>query len=380
MRRLPAVMLALAACSCGPSFAAPPSQTTLASTDCTFDIIQPDHGATAKAFRAWLKPRADELVDGGDVDQNGDVYIADLDNNGSDELLFARHEGSGSYLYVWVFRGAGSSWSPVDNLPFDRQLELAHDYRGPMMNEPQLLARFCGKTTLIFQGGTEPNYYPVGLVWEGTDVTQLCSAPWLARHRRAAGDLVKQGMLDEARVLLDGVQRGCEKTAPAEWRAIQDDLAAIAARTASARADTYDFSWVKAAIKKDQDQQLVLDSRFDAMLIAIVPDAKMGSDSFRGALKKSVWLPDQPRVIDDRYLVISGCEPHNCGNKGFLWIDTTSHQAIAMTNGTLASRSTAADKIPVEFWRHTEEVVGKWADGTVEYLDGAGKTAVVKVP
>ena len=370
------IFFLVASSACG---APQPPVPVTASQTCAYEIVQPDKGAKAAAFRAWLKPKADEL--GLEVNSDpGDVYIADLDNDGIDETIFAQEQGSGSYLYLWVFRGEQNKWTLVEHLPFDDQLLGAQVYRGPLMNEPQLVARLCGKTIINLMGGLEPNYFPVGLLWEGTTAKRVCRAEWLTRHQRAANDLEKKGMLDEARVLLDGVQQGCESEAPEAVHAIRDDLVRIKAAAARSSAATYDFSWLIEAIKRDPDQQLVLDARFTQMLVVLVPDAQLGNESLRGAVKKSVWLPDPAKIIDGRYIVLSGCEPHNCGNKGLLWIDLQTKQAIAITGGLLASRTVAPEKIPDPFFKHALEAMGDWADETVDFIDASGKTAKVRVP
>jgi hypothetical protein len=375
MRSMPAVALAVMAASCGrsqPERPPTPSQ-------CVYEIVQPDTSQTADAFRAWLKPQADALF-GRDEVVNGDVFMADLNNDGTGELLFAWHEGSGSYLNVLVYRRAGDTWSQVEPLPFEDRLQAAHEYSGPLMTEPQLVGRLCGKTIINLMGGIEPNYYPDSFIWEGNTTKPICSAPWLTRHRAAAADLVKRGMLDEARVLLSGVRKGCEKESAAEVRAIDEDGAGIARTTAAASAASYDFSWLMSEVKKNPDGQLVRDPRFGAMLVTIVPDAQLEQESLRGALKKSVWLPDDPKIIDDRYIVISGCEPHNCGNRGLVWIDIATKQAIAMTGGVLASKTTDPSKIPTAFWEQTLEAVGDWPDEGIDFIGADGKTTAVKKP
>jgi len=246
------------------------------------------------------------------------------------------------------------------------------------MREPQLVARLCGRTIISLRGGSEPNYYPESFVWEGNTTRPVCNGPWLTRHRTAAADLVKRGMLDEARVLLNGVQQGCDTESPAEVRAIKDDLAQIARTTAAASAATYDFSWVMSEVKKNPEGQLVLDPRFGAMLVAIVPDAQLEGESFRGALKKSIWLPHDPKIIDGRYLVISGCEPHNCENRGLVWIDTEAKQGIAMSGGVLASKTTQPSMIPGVFWTHTLDAVGSWMDEGIDFIGPDGKTTTVR--
>ena len=373
MRRILVATLAVAVTACGRS-QTPSAAATAAPQDCPYEIVQPDTSDKAAAFRAWLKANTKEIFDRTDVDfpENGDVFISNLDNDSADEFLFAWHEGSGSYLSGLVFRPAADKWSLVEHSPFEDQ-ELAHEYAGPRMREAQLVARLCGKTIINFAAGIEPNYYPASLIWQSNQITPVCSAPWLTRHQRAASQLEKTGMLDEARVLLNGVQQGCESESPAGVRAVRADLARIAVATAEASPAAYDFSWVVKEVKRDPDQQLVLDPRFSAMLVSLVPDAMLEHQSLRGALKKSVWLPDPAKWLDDRYLVISGCEPHNCGNRGLLWIDTATRQAIAITDGTLASRSTDPSKIPELFWKHALDVFGGFADETVEYIAPSGQ-------
>jgi hypothetical protein len=376
MRWMPAAALAVVSMSCVHSHVA----TVPTAPQCAYEIVQHNTSPTAEAFLDWLKPQADDLFGGGHVLENGDVFIADLNNDGTDEYMFAWHEGSGSYLNVLVFRRAGDQWAEVD-LPFeDQEFPLSHEYRGPLLQEDQLVGRLCGKTIINLMGGIEPNYFPQSWIWEGNTAKPLCSAPWLTHHRAAAADLVKRGMLDEARVLLNGVQNGCEKESPAEVRAINEDIAVIAKTTASASAASYDFSWMMSEVKKHPSGQLVLDPRFGTMLMTIVPDAQLEFRSLRGEVKMSVWLPDDPKIIDDRYIVISGCEPHNCGNKGFVWIDTKTKQGIAMTGGMLTSKTTAPDKIPEVFWEHTLDAVGEWTDEDIEFIGPDGKRASVKAP
>jgi hypothetical protein len=357
----------------GMQAAVPPAPT------CVYEVVKPDTSAAAEAFRATLDPGPQDGFDSRDI-ENGNVLIADVDNDGTNEIVFATYQGSGSYLYARIYRRAEDRWVLVEHPPID-QLSGSHDYAGPLMHEPQLLARLCGKTIFNFRDGSEPNYYPHSVIWEGNAARRVCSAPFLKHHQIAAADLVKRGMLDEARVLLNGVQRGCEKESPAEVRAIKADVARIARTTFAASAAKDDFSWLIEQVKKNPGQQFVLDPRFGAMLVTIVPNLQLDHESLRGALKKSVWLPDVARVFEDRYVFLSGCEPHNCGNKGFIWIDTVAKQGIVMTGGKLASKTTSVTKIPEAFWKQTLEAAGPWTDPPgriIDYIDPSGMTNFVR--
>jgi len=378
MRLTPIVALAIAI-GCGRASIPSPAAQDAALPQCTYEIVRPDMSAAAAQFRAWLQPHAEQLFGGGDA-ANGDVFIADVNNDGSNEFVFTRHEGSGSYLDAMIFRRDGHAWSQVEHTPLEDRLTGEHEYSGALMNEPQLMARLCGKTILNFMGGSEPNYYPDSVIWEGAAARPVCSAAWLTHHRAAAADLVKRNMLDEARVLLDGVRR-CGAATPSDLREINDDLARIVAVAATASGAAYDFSWLLDEVKRNPDQQLVLDPRFGEMLVAVMPDVQIDGESLRGALKKSVWLPGDSRVIDNRYAVIAGCEPHNCGNRGFVWIDAREKRAIAMTGGVLASKTTSASSIPAVFWKQVQDAVGIWTiEKTVDFIGADGKTAAVAVP
>jgi hypothetical protein len=375
-----AAALVFAIAACGRPQTPPPSAAT-ALPECAYEIVEPDTSEKAARFRDWLTANGDQLLDvtGVDFAATGDVFIANLDNDGGDEFLFAWHEGSGSYLSGLVLRATGDTWSLVERSPFTDQ-QLVREYAGPQLKDAQLVVRLCGQTIVNFSGGIEPNYYPVSVLWQRDRITPVCSAPWLRHHQRAANDLEAAGLLDEARVLLAGVQQGCESASPAEVRAIRADLARIGAATAKASTAAYDFAWLVNEVKRDPDQQLVLDPRFSAMLVSLVPDAMFERESLRGALRKSLWLPDRSKLIDGRYVVISGCEPHNCGNRGLLWIDTATRRAIAVTGGTVASRSAEPSQIPPLFWTHALEVAGGWAEETVDYIGASGKAVKLKFP
>lgn len=398
------------------------------ASPCTHEVIRPEKSVRTRAFLEWLKAHAEETLDQfafrleGPSVPNLDVYIADVDNDGADEYVFPLHEGSGGYLYLWVFRRAGTGWSLAKDVPFADRIEGAHDYSGPLMKESELLVRFCGRTFISFAGGDIPNYYPETYIWERGAWRLVCDTPWLEYQRRVFKGLFDDRRYDPAHVLLDGVQRLCQSAAaPDTWLWMQSDLAlasyrmkafntclehvrsaenapAFARAPASLRkavstnaalceagrknliagaGSRYDVAWLKAAVKRDPGVQLVLDRRFDGLLAAIVPDARLeNGQSLRSALKLSIWLPDPAQLIEGRYIVLRGCEPHNCENKGVIWLDTATRQAIGMTAGTLASTTTGASRIPWQFWQHVELPAGI----TMDYVDRAGVKKEVTVP
>jgi hypothetical protein len=180
--------------------------------------------------------------------------------------------------------------------------------------------------------------------------------------------------------------KAAEKSAAYErgGEAVQKALATNASlcreaqeRAARRAAPDYDYSWLRDELLRDPDQQIVLDARFDGVLSAIVPEAKIGAQSLRDALKRSVWLPQPAEFLaGNRYLVYSGCEPHNCENRGTIWIDFQSKKSVVSTGGVLASMTVAPSEIPAEFWEHVH--LGSGFD--MDYIGAGGKTTRIRVP
>jgi hypothetical protein len=390
---------------------------------CVYEVVRPDDGDRGAAFRGWLKAHAETLGDSAYLMDEGtghplEVLIADIDNDGADEYMLASWEGSGHYLSLWVFRRTGKEWAAVTPTPLDAPLAGAREYRGPRMDGSHLLARFCGKTYVNLMGGAVPNYFPESYLWERGALHPACDTPWLNHQRHEFQGLFDQAFYDEAHLLLDGVQGRCASAADAEtWLWIQSDLAltayrmktygdglehvaaaersgafahastavkkAIAANAELCRAarrkglhgdPAYDFSWL---LKAPPRTQIVMDPRFDGLLSAIAPEARFGDGQpLRDALKLGVWLAEPPALVEGRYLLIAGCEPHNCGNRGFIWIDTVARKAILSTEDTLASTTVDAAHIPEAFWKQAPVPPGL----NLDYIGPDGEKVQVEIP
>jgi hypothetical protein len=390
---------------------------------CTYEVVRPEEGERGNAFRAWLKAHAQALGDSAYLmDENAghslEVLIADIDNDGADEYVLASWEGSGHYLSLWVFRRTGKEWAAVTPTPLEAPLAGAREYRGPRMDESHLLARFCGKTYVNLMGGQVPNYFPESYLWEHGASHPACDTPWLEHQRHEFQGLFDLGFYDEAHLLLDGVQGRCASVADGEtWLWMQSDLALTAyrmktygdclehvtaarestdfaggsaavkkaiaanasfcrtARTKGVRDDpAYDFSWLPGVGPRTQ---LVMDPRFDGLLSAVVPEARLGDGQpLRDSLKLGLWLAEPPALVDGRYLLIAGCEPHNCGNRGFLWVDTVARKAILSTEDTLASTTVDSAHIPEAFWKQAPVPPGTKLD----YIGPDGGKTQVEIP
>jgi hypothetical protein len=415
----------LLATACFVSAPAASAKDPSQSGECRPEVIRPDAGPRSAAFLTWLQAHARQalgdaayVADGSSVAETR-VLIADIDNDGRDEYVLADWEGSGHYLSLWVFDRSGDSWT-LRHGPLG-EIKMAHDYRGPQMDESQLLVRFCGRVYVSFMGGEAPHYSPATFVWQGGKALPACDTPWLRYQRRTFQGLFDAGRYDDAHGLLDGVQSSCASAAdPETWLWMQSDLALTAhrmkaygdcldhvtaarksaafakagpalrkalsanaalcagAKTKTARSSrpSYDFTWLMAEVERRPDQQLVLDPRFDGLLSAIVPEWKLeDGKTLRDALKLAVWLPDPAEVVADRYLVITGCEPHNCGNRGLIWIDAVARRSIVSIGELLASTTIDAADVPQEFWDKA-----RVDDGDLDYVGPSGSRTRIRRP
>jgi hypothetical protein len=366
-----------------------------ATKPCTAEVVRADERAT-RALVAWLGDHGKEVGWGEDQEylleepavSGLSVLVVDVDNDGTSEHVLTSHQGSGGFLYAWVFRTAGTGYSLVKT-PLDEPLQGGHDYYNPQTEQSELFVRFCGRTYVRFAVATGPHPAPLTYVVESGSARHACDTEWLKHERRTFQKLFERGRYDAAHGLLRGVQQSCATAADPElWLWMQSDLALTAHRLKAeatcreyvARAESsaawtrgsegvrkalatngrlcaaarpsipYDFSWLKTLVRDPADQ-FVLDPRFDGLLSAIVPDATLeGGTLLREALKLSLWLPEPIELVGERTLVLSGCEPHNCGNRGLVWIDLAEKKALVVTGGLVASTGFEAKSIPPAFW------------------------------
>jgi hypothetical protein len=138
-----------------------------------------------------------------------------------------------------------------------------------------------------------------------------------------------------------------------------------------------DLSWLRTV---KAGAQIVLDPRFDGLLSAAVPDVEATeTEDVRNDVRLSLWVAeDSPAAVEEgRYVVFSGCKPHDCSNTGFIWVDLAANAAIA-GNGDLFSRTIDAQHIPPRFW---EDVVHRVIPGMeITYRGPDGKPLEITVP
>jgi hypothetical protein len=140
-----------------------------------------------------------------------------------------------------------------------------------------------------------------------------------------------------------------------------------------------DFSWL-LELEADPDRQFVFDDRFEALLTSIVPDVSIRGDRLRDDLRLNLWLPGSARVLGRRYVVLTGCRPHDCESKGFAWVDVVGKRSAVYAHGHLASTSFAAREVPPEVWAQLTETIGPPDGFELVFVDAQGRTSTIVVP
>jgi len=140
-----------------------------------------------------------------------------------------------------------------------------------------------------------------------------------------------------------------------------------------------DFSWL-LELERDPERQFVLDHRFEALLTSIVPDVLIEGDRLRDDLRLNLWLPETTRVLGRRYVVLTGCRPHDCESKGFAWIDVVGKRSAVYAFGHLASTTFAAHEVPPEVWAQLTDTIGPPEGFELVFVDAQGRTSPIVVP
>jgi hypothetical protein len=127
-------------------------------------------------------------------------------------------------------------------------------------------------------------------------------------------------------------------------------------------------------------EQIALEPRFDGLLSAAVPDIEVTAEQdVRNKLRDSVWLLDDPKVADGgRYVMVAGCEPHNCDSGGFIWVDLATNAAIAYDREELLSRTIDPQHIPPRFWEDVRDRVPPGPE--ITYRGPSGKSEDIVIP
>jgi hypothetical protein len=388
---------------------------------CKVEQVRPEQGERRARFIGWLKTHRAKSDWPEETDFEGPepridnylLHIVDIDNDGRDEYVLSDVGGTANILAFSVFRPSGDGWTPEET-PFEPGIREWAEVRPRGL---QLFVRFCGKTYVNLLGGQGPNYFRDTQIWEGSEVRPVCDAPWLKEQRRYFQSLFDHKLYDEAYAFLAGARDSCKAAEDREtllWmesdlaltgfkmgtydtclghvaaarkspgfasagKSLRRALAANATLCGKAKAKgpshDYDFSWLRE-LGHDPETPYALDPRFNGLLSAVAPDVRLeDGELFRDVLKLGVWVPEPTRWIDKRYVLLSGGEPHNPGNRGFIWIDMVTRRSIVGNTQVMGSKTFRFASVPHEFW----DQLGRHGI-QVKYLEPGGEWREIETP
>jgi hypothetical protein len=423
--------MALVACLAGRAEGAPAAALSSPARRCQVEVVHPERGERGARFIAWLNAHPQQAPDSRPTDER--VLIADVDNDGQDEYVVITWEGSGGFLGLWVYRPSGDGWTPME---VPKELQYAtHEFVDPLSNEPTGLVRFCGSTYVVLAGGDGPNPWREAYLWQGGTARRVCDVAWLEEQRRFFQELFDHQLFDEAYGFLNGAQASCQPPPdPQLWLWMESDLAltahrvgidrsclahvATAQRSAAAAnaspalqkalatnarlcsgaaarsAVRYDFSWLRA-LAKDAGRQYVVDRSFNVLLSAAVPDVELeDGELFRDALRVRMSVPQGIELRGDRYFVMAGCMAHNCGAKGYIWVDLQEQRSIVAVDAVaydaaaadksrlkhviaLGSNTIEASDVPRQFW---QQLGDRLPASPIRYAGPRGTWQEIEVP
>jgi hypothetical protein len=402
---------------------------------CRSEPVRADTGARRARFVSWLRrQKLQEREPGSQEPDPGSfegyrVYVVDIDNDGMDEYVLtdedvpsANPNGFIRDMLLQVYRPTAEGWSKMAT-PYDPIIET---YIDPVSLQPSpLLVRFCGKTYLNDDGEAAQKDFRQTLIWQNGETEPVCNAAWIAVQRRYFRYIFDHKLYHDAQTFLAGVLRSCDKGADASsWMWMHSDLALTAyrqgrMRTCLAHVDAararlrqagggevlrralganaalcsavlarpaapYDFSWLRE-LRDHPTTPIVFDPRFAGLLVAIAPDVmtEEHDEALPDVLRMALWVPENPEFTGDRYVVLSGWEPHDPGNAGLVWIDFATHRSLARLRQygkdgkpTLASTTLDLESVPPEAWRQLDLESGQEAS----YIGPDGRWREIQVP
>lgn len=370
-------------------------------------IAQPASKTATKDFYEWAKSHKSLLKEKSiDVDQFNDAYLVDIDNDGKLEYVFMTFNGSGHYLDLLIFKKTNGKFSR-DYLPTPVSFTqdgfwYSAEYINQLTGKSELFVELCGKTYISFNDGSYQDPVREVFIWEHSETRQVCTPEWASIHRDFFNQLYSKQRFEAASSYMRGVLRTCGKEFPKKlhfWMLNDEALAAFKkgdpvsclstigsikahkefasmsgklkaaikhneqlcsvkaeSDKTSGSAGQYDYSWLLSFNGKSTNE-VVWDKRFNGLLSAVVPNSKSNYSKDPGQMKSDLKLhlsgpPSVVQIKDDRFIVLSACWAHSCGNKGIIWIDNK-QKISAMAFGsdgsmTVASRSIKAMDLPSE--------------------------------
>lgn len=368
----------------------------LATQSQTAEILQ-----RIKSKNSWSKS---ELFDIGGLSEDTPCYIVDINNDKKLEYVFITYQGSGGYLYPFIFV---EDVSEIKMVQPPKSFKLDAIFENPFTDEEEL---FIELNNNIFVFGRDRYDWSTRKImfWKNDKCIEMVNDFWIQQQRTLFNNLFKVGRYNDAFKLLDTFESSSRKFIDPQvnlW--IRNDISLAALRDGSpftslniinsikkekafskASANLtksvafneklakkaiehnnlhgtkgeYDYSWLLEYTKDKSPGNLISDPRFHTLLASMVPDI-----SSPDSLYKSWSWRDQIRfhlfgghpivVKDARYITFSGFWPHQAMCRGFLWCDIQDKVSAIATGVSgsspnilyITSRSFFEDAIPVKF-------------------------------
>jgi hypothetical protein len=353
----------------------------------------------------------------------GDAYEADVNNSKKPQKIFISIDESGTahYSSVEVFQKEGENWQYLGEPP---QPEDAGDgpfyfytYINKITGKNEFITQLCGKIYISFAlSGLRDTY-----IWKNNNTQSACDNDWVNYERQSFKTLYDQHLYNDAYGQLNFYAEKCMGTIKAEtylW--LQNDLAFTALKNTDPNqckvildkikqnpaytnvsdrlkravaynthlcmqkmaqptvltpaTSKYQFAWlldknIAEQFNKGGPNPFTPDFaiKFRRLLSQVVPSVN-GSSFYpyanEGELAATLFDMLEYgdfNILENRYVQFSGCVPHDCATRGFVWIDTetgTSITAIASSGERLyiTSKNYNANNVPVK----TKEAIVNW--------------------
>lgn len=305
------------------------------------------------AFRDYFISDCPDDLDGliEKIEDHGiKAYILDINNDGTNEYVFAYRQGSGQYLGLIIF----SLENNKAKLLKDR---LSYKVDWPFGEELFVKAQnkiyACGNPSV---GDLNREIF----LWENNKVTEVCNTFWINQQRKLFQKLYDKGAFSSAFSLLTSFeQKFRKKIAIKTDLLIRNDIALAAIKMKKYKTaleileelkkepafnkttkkfknavnfnfklaleklehekihgtkGEYDYSWLLTS------QDPILDERFDALINNTVPDINV-KDIDR-SVQVRLYMTSKVKVKNNRFVSFSGAWPHNATAQALFWCDT----------------------------------------------------------
>ncbi len=364
--------------------------------------------AESSEFRSWLarQPNPYGLESIKDAKDWEDIWHADIDNDGELEWVVADYDGLGN-LGLTLFKKDGSGFKNIGDLPWPEGIEQRDGgwYYG---KAEDFLIKIHGKTYIAMSGGRSESIE--GYLWMNGKNRRACDTDFTGYVFSKFKGAFDANKYLSARNILEWQLKTCKEEMTSEGRLLLESNVAFAASRLNdgpACSDWVNVAKLEPGFSQSRFKKSVLHNDTlcvtqgtvadhgpgslerggltdDELLVQTVPDISfldipldkhglkwkangMISDkdefgnrpnyNLREDLSANLSLPNYDSLPTGQHaFTVSGCRPHDCEDKGFLWMDSAQKASVFALNHawftentycyTLGSRTLAFSKLP----------------------------------